>query len=174
MTDTDMNILFHSHRNSYTIWRWGVLILVLTLFMCNTAWAIDDEFKEYCLGEVFDAKYSEASCWSCDVVKILMSSMMKVTQSLYKEIKELCTLILQLGAAIWLALYFMKSLSSFAAQDPAKVLDGTLSFMFKWAIIYTLVAAGLDAIMEYIVNPLLSIGFDIGSAFASHSRISLL
>lgn len=145
--------------------------LAFTFACCNSAFAVDSEFAEYCLGEVFLKKYNEAECWSCDIIKILIRSMMDVTEFLYKEIRELCSLILQLGGAIWLALYFMKSLGSFATQDPAKVIDGALTFMFKWAFIYAIIAGGMDVIMEYIVNPLLSIGFDVGMAFAGGSGL---
>lgn len=174
MTDINRNTFCYFDRNCHAIWRCGIWILALTILFSNTAFAIDEEFKEYCLGDAFDEKYSDAGCWSCDVVKVLMSAMMKVTNSLFTVIQDLCKRILEVGAALWLALYFLKSLSSFAAQDPAKVLDGALMFMFKWAVMYTLIFGGMDMIMSYVVNPLLSIGFDIGKEFAGNSRISLL
>lgn len=147
------------------------LVLALTFACCHSAYAVDSEFADYCLGEVFLENYNNAECWSCDIIKILIKAMMDVTESLYKEILKLCTLILQLGGAIWLALYFMKSLGSFATQDPAKVIDGALTFMFKWALIYAIIFGGMDVIMGYIVNPLLSIGFDVGMEFAKGSGI---
>lgn len=147
------------------------LAMALSFVCCNAAFAVDSEFLEYCVGDVFLNKYKEAECWSCDIIKILIRAMMEVTEKLYKEIKELCVIILQLGGAIWLALYFMKSLGSFATQDPAKVIDGALTFMFKWALIYAIIAGGMDVIMEYIVNPLLSIGFEVGMEFAGGSGI---
>lgn len=151
----------------------GIAIaLCCSLFFCNNAYAVDEEFLEYCVGSIFDEKYTNADCWSCDIIKILIRSMMDLTETIFKEIRELSVLILQLGGAIWLALYFMKSLSSLAAQDPAKVVDGALTFMFKWALIYAILFAGLDVIMEYIVNPLLSIGFDVGMELAGASSIS--
>lgn len=148
------------------------LALSCSLFFCNNAYAVDGEFLKYCVGNVFDEKYTDADCWSCDIIKILLRTMMDLTEVIFKEIQELSILILQLGGAIWLALYFMKSLSSLAAQDPARVIDGALVFMFKWALIYAIIFAGLDVIMEYIVNPLLSIGFDIGMELARASTIS--
>lgn len=165
------NIFSYIFRNRKTA-IYGITSAVgLTFVCCNAAYAIDSEFVEYCIGEVFLEKYKEAECWSCDIIKILIRAMMEITEKLYDGIKELCIIILQLGGAIWLALYFMKSLGSFATQDPAKVIDGALTFMFKWALIYAIIAGGMDVIMEYIVNPLLSIGFDIGMELAKGSGI---
>ncbi len=147
-------------------------IVFASAFICgNEAFAVDSDYRTYCLGEVFDDKNKLAECWSCDIIKILIKAMMTVTNKLYTQIREICIIILQLGGAIWLALYFMKSLSSFAAQDPAKIIDGALTFMFKWALIYAIIAGGMDVIMEYIVNPLLSIGFEVGTEFAKGSAL---
>lgn len=166
--DNIFSYIFCSHKTAI----YGItLTLALTFVCCNAAFAVDSEFLEYCLGDVFLKKYQDAECWSCDIIKILIKSMMEITNKLYKEIKELCVIILQLGGAIWLALYFMKSLGSFATQDPAKVIDGALNFMFKWAFVYAIIAGGMDVIMEYIVNPLLSIGFDVGMEFATGSNL---
>ena len=152
------------------IFRGMVFVLFMLLF-CNDALAVDEEFLEYCVGEAFDKKYKKASCWSCDIIKILLRSMMSLTETLFKEIKELSILILQLGAGIWLALYLMKALGSMTAQDPAKIMDGILRFMFKWAFVYAMIFAGLDVIMQYIVNPILSVGLEIGTEIATASAI---
>ncbi len=161
---------FSNSRNE--LLRGAAIALFFAIFFCNNAYAVDEEFLKYCVGSVFDEKYTNADCWSCDIIKILLRAMMNLTNTIFKEIRELSVLILQLGGAIWLALYFMKSLSSLAAQDPAKVIDGALLFMFKWALIYAIIFAGLDVIMDYIVNPLLSIGLDVGMELAGASTIS--
>lgn len=150
-----------------------IFLLFLVILSPNNALAIDDEFVEYCLSSVFEDKYKNAGCWSCDIIKILIRSMLDLTDVLFKEVRELSILILQLGGAIWLAIYLMKSLSALTAQDPAKVIDGALMFMFKWAIVYTVIFAGMDVIMQYIVNPLLSIGFDVGMEIAGAAGISV-
>jgi hypothetical protein len=68
-------------------------------------------------------------------------------------------------------MYFLKSVSSFATQDPAKILDGLFSFMFKWAFAFTIVNMGIDSLVEEIVNPLLSIGMDIGTEFLNLGKV---
>lgn len=166
------DIFFNTYSYHKIISLRYFVIVCLVLLFTNSAYAVDEEFLEYCVGDYFESKYASASCWSCDIIKVLMNSMMNLAKTLFDVIKEISVLVLQLGGAIWLAMYFMKSLSSLAAQDPAKVLDGAIMFMFKWALVYAVIFAGLDTIMEYIVNPLLSIGFDVGMELAGASSIS--
>lgn len=167
-------IFFGFRYNCKTMLNNIVFAFILMVLFCHDAFAADEEFLTYCTGKVFDEKYTNADCWSCDIIKILIRSMMDLTEVIFYEIRELSILILQLGGAIWLALYFMKSLSSLAAQDPAKIMDGALMFMFKWAFVYAIIFAGLDVIMEYIVNPLLSIGLDVGMDLAGASSLSMI
>ena len=60
---------------------------------------------------------------------------------------------------------------SFAAQTPGKVLDGLMIFIFKWALCYTAIYVGLDSIVNYIVQPLLDIGYSIGTEFNKSTGI---
>lgn len=155
----------------------SLALLFVLLCLTGTAYAdvIEsysyDRYLEFCSKEVFDKKYSDGGCWSCAVINTVMRSMVSVIGAITTPMIELSKLILSLGGAIWLAIYFMKSLSSFAMQDPAKVIDGVVVFMFKWALVYTLIAAGIGEIVAQIVNPLLSIGMDIGQTFASQAGI---
>lgn len=124
-----------------------------------------ETYLSYCGKEHFNEKYSAAStnCWSCNLIHQLMDVMTSTANTLSKNTQELGLLILLWGSALWLAAYFVRSLGSMTAQDPSKVLDGAITFMFKVAIIYILVDLGLPEIVDKIVNPLLSIGIDIGS-----------
>ena len=116
-------------------------------------------------------KYDEGGCWSCDIIFTLMKSMTEVAGFIFDASSELAKLILGGGACIWIAAYFLKALGSFATQDPAKVIDGLLTFCFKVLLMYVLIDSGIDSIVNYIVNPLLSIGFDIGETFAGATGI---
>lgn len=156
------------------VFRGMFFVLCLLVLLSKDAFAVDEEFLTYCVGDVFDKKYEDADCWSCDIIKILVKSMMDLTEKLFTPIRDLSILILQFGGAIWLALYLMKALGSLTAQDPSKVMDGILMFMFKWALIYAIIFAGMDTIMEYIVNPLLSIGLDVGMTLAGASSLSMI
>lgn len=144
-----------------------VVTVLLMLFFINEAYAVADaEFIANCKMEIFDEKYGkDAPCWSCNIIFSLLSAFLNVAQILYDSILGICKLIIQLGGAIWIALFFLKSLGSMAAQDPMKIMDGLFMFMFKWAFVYALILAGLDELIGMVVSPILSIGFDIGTTF---------
>lgn len=140
-------------------------VFCCALLLAETAFCGDD-YLTYCSSETIDEEYEKAGCWSCEIIENLMISLTTIAGTLYGTTVEAAKLILTLGSAIWIALYFLKSLGSFATQDPAKIIDGLLTFCFKVALVYALVTAGIDVLVQYIVNPLLSIGFDIGETFA--------
>ncbi len=146
-----------------------VVTLLLMFILVNDAFAeADAEFRANCRMEIFDRKYGEnATCWSCNIIFSLLSAFLKVAQILYDSILDICKLIIQLGGAVWIALFFLKSLGSMAAQDPMKIMDALFVFMFKWAFVYALLLAGIDELIGMVVSPILSIGFDIGTTFTS-------
>ncbi len=131
----------------------------------------DAEYRQYCSSEIFRKKYEEADCWSCNVVLSLMQSMTKTIETLYHNLRDVSLTILLYFGAIWVAAYFMKSFGSFAKQDTAKMMDGMLAFFFKWALCYVVIYAGIDTIVEFIVAPLLDIGYTIGIGFNQNSSI---
>ncbi len=125
----------------------------------------ESDYKEYCNVVKFNEKYSpENSCWPCSVINSLTDTLFETVNDMINTVNNLAKLILLLGAAIWLAIYFLKSVSSLATQDSAKILDGALSFMFKVAFMYVLVNGGIANIISWIITPLLSIGMDVSSA----------
>ena len=163
-----------SHK--YTL---AMLALFVILAMADYAFAEDKctnlsddaQYLCYCGSEAIQKKYDEGGCWSCDIIFTLMKSMTEVAGFIFDPSSELAKLILGGGACIWIAAYFLKALGSFATQDPAKVIDGLLTFCFKVLLMYVLIDSGIDSIVNYIVNPLLSIGFDIGETFAGATGI---
>lgn len=125
------------------------------------------EYLKYCNAEDFTNKYEapENSCWSCDIIDLMFESMKKIIVTVSKKIIPLCQLVLSLGFAIWLAMYLLKALGSFATQDANKVLDGIMVCLFKIVLVYITIALGINGMVDAIVAPLLSIGMDIGNAF---------
>ena len=87
-----------------------------------------------------------------------MDTMINIVQNISKAAIELANLILIYGSAIWIGVFFLKSLSSATAQDPTQVLTALFTFMFKVALVYVLVVeGGFVDLVNWIVNPLLSI-----------------
>lgn len=123
-------------------------------------------YLDHCGADKFDEKYSteEAKTWPVKVVKALNDALYTAANNIVGSIINLSKSILLLGAAIWLAMYFLKSVSSMATQDAAKILDGAFSFILKVAFVYVLINGGLDNIISWIVTPLLGIGYDASEA----------
>jgi hypothetical protein len=150
----------------------GIGIFLFALLIANTCFAqADDEYTEHCLNDKIKESSDNAGCWSCGIVFSLMVSLSDAAEKLYGLISAISEQILIYGGAIWIAIYLLKALGSFAAQTPGKVLDGLVSFMFKWALAYTAVVSGISAISDLIVTPLLDIGFTIGQSFADNASI---
>ena len=152
----------------------GLIALGGNLFFPTLAFADGEEGKNYqtaCVEGVITAQHDNAECWTCDVVFSLMQSLTGAAETLYGLIQSISLTILLYGGAIWIACYFLKALGSFASQDPAKILDGLIGFMFKWALAYVTVSFGLDTISLYIIDPLLDIGYSIGSVFSANAGI---
>lgn len=132
-----------------------------------------DEYLSYCGKDAFEAKYNDeaAKCWPCQVVKALTKALFMGVNRIIDNVYELSELILLLGAAIWLSMYFLKSLSSMAMQDSAKNLNGIFVFMFKVAFMFVLIKFGISEIILWIVKPLLSIGMDVSDVLKDMGRV---
>lgn len=128
----------------------------------------DSTYHEVCNIKAINAKYDASACWSCDIIRMMTEGMSAVIVDIVGSTITLGEIILLWGSAVWLAVYFLKSVSAFAAQDPSKVLDGAITFMFKAGFIYVLIHNfGFEELVDKIVNPLLKIGMDIGLGFMS-------
>lgn len=164
------------HNNHFALgFACLVLLVVLPAVTCHAQEALfstysHDAYLEYCNAAAFEQKYSASACWSCDIVAILMDVMINVIQNISSTALRLAKIILIYGSALWLAMFFLKTLSSATAQDPSQTLTTLFTFMFKVAFVYVMIIDfGFANLIEWIVNPLLSIGIDIGSAFGNWS-----
>ena len=169
MISSYLNIFINKLLKSKNLCGFVVFCAILFVsFYCHAE--ADEEYTEACLKDKLNES-DNAGCWSCQVVQTLMLGLTNVTGVLYDAIKEISELVLLYGGAIWIACYFLKTLGSFAAQTPGKVLDGLMIFIFKWALCYTAIYVGLDSIVNYIVQPLLDIGYSIGTEFNKSTGI---
>lgn len=145
--------------------KWLIVVTLLFVFYANDVWA--DKFSDNCQADIFREKYENAGCWSCNIISTLLNAFLTISQILFDSFVDLSEILIQVGGAIWIAVFFLKTLGSMSAQDPMKVMDALFLFMVKWAFVYALIIAGIDEIIGMIVNPILSIGFDIGMTFAA-------
>ena len=150
----------------------GLVVFLLVLLISSVCFAqADDEYIEYCNPQQIGQASQNAGCWACGIIFSLMQNLTSASERLYGLISDISEIILIYCGAIWVAVYLLKALGSFAAQTPGKVLDGLIIFMFKWALAYAAVVSGISTVSEFIVSPLLDIGFTIGQNFASTAGI---
>lgn len=159
-----------NNRQSAIFWACFILFVIVPFVSCLALefGSYDHAaYLQYCNAKAFEEKYAAKECWSCDIIAILMDVMIDVIERISSTALSLAKIILIYGSALWLAMFFLKSLSAAKAQDPAQVLTAVFTFMFKVALVYVLVVDyGFSTLIEWIVNPLLSIGLDIGSEFS--------
>lgn len=145
--------------------KWLIVVTLLFILFADDVFASD--FASKCKATIFRQKYAQAGCWSCNIISTLLSAFLTISQILFESFVDLSEILIQVGGAIWIAVFFLKTLGSMSAQDPMKVMDALFLFMVKWAFVYALIIAGIDEIIGMIVNPILSIGFDIGTTFTA-------
>ena len=168
---TMVRLILHRLFSSLLCNKWLVFVCVLAIISLISGNVFASEYMEYCNYNKINNKYLNAGCWSCDVVGILMSGGVGAVNVLYPALRDFGKVVLNYGAVIWISCFLLKTLGSFAAQDASKIIDGIVQFMFKWSLAYVVVIGGLDVIVEWVVFPLLSIGFDIGTKFSELASI---
>lgn len=131
-----------------------------------------EDVKEHTCSEAFiksmyygeDYETSKSKCWYCRVVIVMTNAYLQAAESSIPTTVELGHLILKLGFVIWLAIFLLKQLSSMSQITPGKMLQEILIMAFKCAFSYYALDMGTDFITNYILNPIMITGTDIGSA----------
>lgn len=111
----------------------------------------------------FRAMY-HSICYSCIIVDILISAFVKAGAKAYDVSRQLANTILVIATILWLAMYVLKSVSSFSTVEPMKMLQDILFQLFKVFVAFTIVNAGISTIIDYTIKPIVSTGTDFGMA----------
>lgn len=107
-------------------------------------------------------KRYQATCYSCKIILTLITSFMNACGKVYDLTREAGSKILVIGSMLWLAAFALKLVSSFTNQEPMQIVNTLFIFMFKVAAAYIVINAGIGAIINLFVNPLLGAGADYG------------
>lgn len=140
-----------------------ITIIVVTVIIPNISWAYEefvcnsDSMKERYMGE-----NAAEACWYCKVVIIMTNAFLLAANDALSVCQELGHLILKLGFSIWLALFVLKNVSSFAPITPGKMLQELLVMGFKCTLMNIAIADGINFITTLILNPIMITGTDIG------------
>lgn len=114
-----------------------------------------------CKVENFRDTYQK-TCYSCHVVKLLVETFMKSSVNFYDTSKKAASKILVIGVAVWLAIYVLKQVSSFASVEPANMINDIITFLFKALVAYVFINSSVGAIVGYTIDPLMAAGADYG------------
>ena len=131
------------------------------------AYAEPTEKARQCSFDEMQKLYMDAgedACWYCNVVVILTNAYLKSAGKALGSAKELGKLILKLGFSVWLALYILQQVSSFAPIASSKIIQEILLMSFKVALAYLAVDAAETVIVTYFLNPIGQLGIDYGGA----------
>lgn len=157
-----------------------LIILMSGMFLCSSpAYAEDhtedsseavsaastcnlQKLKEMYIGKKDDDNQLK-NCWYCHIVIMMTQAFLEAASKALTASAALGKVILKWGLMIWLAYFFMNQLASMAPITPGKMLQEVLMMCFKCALSYYAIDDGLAFIREYILEPIMLTGTDIGN-----------
>ena len=102
------------------------------------------------------------SCYSCMVVKSLISAFMTAAPKIQSTVIQASVIVLALGAMLAMTFTVFKYMASLVQVEPMEEVKVLLSILFKSTVAYFFIVEGVDALVHYIINPILMIGTDYG------------
>ena len=110
------------------------------------------------------SKEDTKNCWYCTVVIVMTNAFLQSANSALPVMQQLGKIIIKLGFSIWLAIFILQQISSMGGISTGKMLQEILTMGFKCAFATYAINDGITFITEYILNPIMITGTDIGSA----------
>lgn len=121
------------------------------------------EDGQNCVTANLNAMY-DGVCYSCIVIETLVSAFTTAGAKAYGASRQLANAVLVIATALWLAMYILKSVSSFTSVEPMKMINDIFVQLFKVMVAFVVVNAGIDVIVQYTIEPILNTGLDFGDA----------
>lgn len=119
---------------------------------------------EECIVSNFKEKYQD--CYACEVIRTLASVFIAVAGQTYNVSREAANIILVVASVLWLVGFGLKNVSSFAALEPMKMLQDLFVQLFKIILAFVIINSGLQTILHYSLNPIITTGTDFASAIS--------
>lgn len=132
----------------------------------NYAWglvSVETESGYNCVTDNLRRMYSSV-CYSCIIVESLISAFTTAGAAAYDVSRSLANVILTVATVLWLSVYVLKSISSFATVEPMKMLQDIFIQLFKVLVAYVVVNSGISTIVEFTVVPLMNTGTGFANA----------
>lgn len=109
-----------------------------------------------------------ANCYGCIVVQTLTSAFTKAAGKAYNVSKQLANIIVLIGMALWLSMFALKNVSSFATLEPMKILQEFFVQCFKVILALVILNSGLKTIINYVLIPIISTGTDVADTITAN------
>ncbi|MBR2299254.1 MAG: hypothetical protein IJ870_01610 [Alphaproteobacteria bacterium] len=122
--------------------------------------------QDTCVVYNYFVKY--ANCYGCVVVQTLTSAFVRAAAKAYDVSKQAGNAILIVGMMIWLALFALKNVSSFATIEPMQMLQQFLVQCFKVILAMVILNSGLETILHYTLVPIITTGTDIADTITAN------
>ncbi len=137
-----------------------------------TDWAVEEAkklvgYSNYlCRQDRMDKIYLNG-CYSCKVVKELLSAFLNGCAYLENVSKEAGKKILILGFVLWIAFYVLQQISSWKNIEPSAMVNDMLTMAFKVLGAWFVIAAGYQICVDFVLVPFLQWGLDFGNTLLS-------
>ncbi len=129
-------------------------------------WFVDSAMAAECKTmEEYQEEYQE--CYACLTIKVMLDTFMQVASQTYGVSQLGGVVLLKIGAFLWVAFWVIKKISSFTNPEAPTMMNDFLIFMFKFLVAYVGIKAGVTVLVDYFINPILSAGADLGTAYLS-------
>lgn len=125
-----------------------------------------DSEGQKCITSNLKAMYA-STCYSCEIVETLSSAFIKAAAKAYQVSREAANAILVVASLLWVALYILKSVSSFTTVEPRKMIQDLMIQFFKIYLAFVIINSGIQTILHYTLEPIMNAGTDWGSAIIS-------
>ena len=135
----------------------------------NHLWGLVKSAKvegKNCIVYNYFVKY--ANCYGCIVVQTLTSAFVKAAGKAYNVSKQAANVVVIIGMILWLVMFALKNVSSFATLEPMKILQEFFVQCFKVMVALTIINSGLQTIMDYTLVPIISVGTDIADTITAN------
>ncbi len=125
-------------------------------------WKHNEEEGTNCIVSNFSEKYSY--CYGCEVVETMSEAFVFAAGKAYNISKKASNAVLIVLTLIWLVLFALKNVSSFASIEPMKMLQELMVQLFKVILAFVIINAGIETILHYSLVPLMNAGTDLADA----------
>mgnify|MGYP006873060812 CR=1 FL=1 len=146
--------------------KYNNIIFFIALFVAGAVLLFPElaEATDKCDISKMQEQYTR-SCFTCPIVATIISIFLEVGADSYPLMRSAANTLLGILSVLWIAVYFLKKLSSFSAVELPEMMQELSIFFFKIIVAVVCINGGIGVILDFTINPIISFGSDFGTAF---------